>query len=177
MWVRAKKLKWYVKLRGDPPGHNWLWPCLQMRKEEIVCSLDGGGTKLSSANLESQFPAQSVTQAATYPRLIMLMSRYRRVKEKVGCSLLIAIHRDPYHERFPFLATCDDDKALRLNCNTCFLYMFLNVPAKYKCMQVTSCKAQLMLQLPKSLKTHIIMSLFLEFTELKFNFIYIYIYI
>jgi len=126
-----------------------------MRKEEIVCSLDGGGTKLSSAHLKGQLPAQSVTPAATYPRLNMLMSRYRTVKEKVGCSLLIVVHRDPYHERFPFLATCDDDKALCLNCNTCFLYMFLNVPATYKYMQVTSCKAQLMLQLPQSLKTHI----------------------
>jgi hypothetical protein len=36
-----------------------------MTKEEIVCSLDGGGTKLSSARLKGQLPAQSVTQAAT----------------------------------------------------------------------------------------------------------------
>lgn len=140
MWVRVKKFKWYVRLCGDPPSCKWLWPCLQMRKEETVCSLDGSGTKLSSAHLKGQLPAQSVTQATTYPHLNMLLSRDRRVKEKVRCNSLIVVHRDPYHERFPFLATCDNNKALCLNCNTCFLYMFLNVPATHKCTQVTSCK-------------------------------------
>jgi hypothetical protein len=75
-------------------------------------------------------------------------------KEKVRLSSLIAVHRDSYHERFPFLATGDNDKALCLNRNTCFLYMFLNVPETYKCMQVTSSKAQLILQLSQSVKTH-----------------------
>jgi hypothetical protein len=64
-----------------------------MRRDEMVCPLDGGATKLSSAHLKGQLPTQSVTQTATYPHLNMLMSRYRRVKEKVGCSSLIVVHR------------------------------------------------------------------------------------
>lgn len=125
---------------GDPPGLNQLWPCLPRRRAETVCSLDGGGSEHSSRDIQV---LHTIWPKMTPNPLTMSMTRYSKVNDKARCSSLTVVYRNPYHERFPFLATCDDHKALCLNGNTCFLYMFLNVPATYKSMQVTSRKAQL----------------------------------